>query len=331
MIWPDGFNPLVGFSDEQLEELCSDKNVRREGKPAFSSPWLFYTSEMYSHGSFIREWLGWPAWLPIPAFSDHGVQLNPNLYKEEISSPAKVHLTWSSWRVRFGENAEKKIVPIPHPWHVHIKRANLSVRENADGLLVFLPHELPGHEFIQYDYSNYIRSVTLELGEPSALMIPMHSVRSGTHKKLRDLNIPLLSAGNTESPMFGDRFIDIVSNFRRATSSAIGSQAYFAADLGLDYVIFGERPREPYVEPNWDYTREDAHTRVFQLTGPQKDKALQKLLDDALGRHFATEADANRVREVLRLQLLDVPRMAWVLLVRRMVRILGWGKQRNGL
>lgn len=112
-VWPDFVGSITpsGFSDSQLERLCSGKDSSEEG--GFRSPWLFITSEIYGHGTSFRQIAGWPSWLPIPVQSDHGVDTADEMDPRDENGVSPIFLTWPEWRA--GMETKKKVVRILNP------------------------------------------------------------------------------------------------------------------------------------------------------------------------------------------------------------------------
>lgn len=246
-VWPLGFNLDEGFSDSQLEELAGPSHGPREGMPRFASPWLFFSSEMYSHGKTLRMFVKWPRILPIPVFSDHGVGPHPQLVGPELSNAANVHLTWSSWKADAQVKRDRNPISCVHPWVPYRRSLGLQQSKTAEGTLLFVPHSVPGHLFDSYDHRKYFVDV-LKLDpelRPRAICIAMHDVNLGLHRSLRKFGLPIVSAGNSASPLFVDRFYSIVSRFSFATSPAWGTQTFICEEFGVKYFLFGEPPRRP--------------------------------------------------------------------------------------
>lgn len=322
-LWPADFNIREGFSPEQLERICSEEFGRREGSALLNSPWLFWSSELYSHGRCLREWLRWPKQFPIPAFSDHGVNPLADLSGPEITNESFMHLTWSSWRSRQRFSHGKLVVQIPHPWVTFRQRRGLKKKSEASGLLVFIPHSLPNFDYPQYNWRSYLNMLKKDNMRPGALMIGMHDVRAGKHIPLYELGIPILSAGNTESPLFVERFYDIVSNFEQATSNSVGSQSFFCHEMGVHYFVAGE-PQELPAEiaslfpwKNGPYFPEA--DKLFRNRASSKDIELSSFVDEALGLNV-NQFKAKWVVRILLLTLL-VPTLLSKVLTKISARI----------
>lgn len=187
----------TGFTDARLEYLCSTetywndrRNYRGRGGP-------YWTQEVYSIGRCLREISGWPSWLPIPVSTDHGVYFGPTetLEPHEISFPGQVHLTWSTWRLASRPSArKKKIKLITHPWVLYRRKVGYTKSPEASGTLIFVPHSTPGFELPHYSLQPVIEAIRPQAHceAPIVLMISMHDVNLGLHRKLRSVGVKSL-------------------------------------------------------------------------------------------------------------------------------------------
>ena len=238
----------LGFSDEQLELLCEydylDKDKLYGLKP---SPWLFWTTELYSFGKCYRHWLGWPNWLPIPVYGDHGADPEGELFDHEINNKAKYHFCFYSGRYQaiISQRTNKIPLRVPHAWVTYRKSMGIEKDVSAEGCLVFVPHSVHGIEVI-----NVLSNVKELIGDVEKyfdlkcikLCIHMHDVRKGLHRDLRKLGLPLFTLGNSSSQLFVDRFYKLSRTFQAAASSSSASQLYYCVELGLDYYLLGSKP-----------------------------------------------------------------------------------------
>lgn len=269
-IWPFDFNFVDGMSDSELEGICSEGQGQRDRR-RFDSRWLFWASEMYSQGPILRRMIGWPRWLPLPFFSDHGVNLTSKLSKVENASAARIHATWSKWRLDPPQRPRKRIIGLPHPWAWARRELGISKLSDASGILIFVPHGLPGGTR-DFDWDPYITSIVKECGagQVTAICLAMHDVRAGIHKKLRKHKLPIFSAGDTASPLMYLRFFDIARRFSSAVSTEIGTQTFICQDLGLDYRLIGANQPATWGEEQIDFldaSRIETFNSVFHLDG----------------------------------------------------------------
>jgi hypothetical protein len=237
----------TGFNDEQLELLCDENYVEKDklyGQK--TSPWLFWTTELYSFGKCYRDWLRWPSWLPIPVYGDHGADPEGELYEHEINNRAKYYFCFYSGRhsAILAQNTKKIPIRITHPWVTYRRSIGIEHSQHPSDCLVFVPHSVPG--IIAKDLSSNLSKLLFDLerhfpADQIKLCIHMHDVRNGIHRNLRDFGLPIFTLGNSSSLLFVDRFYNLVRNFRAGASANSGSQLYYCVELGLDYFLLGEK------------------------------------------------------------------------------------------
>lgn len=248
-LWPDDIcNGNSGFSDEQLTQIASRKFTKKFDKRYGSKqvPPLFWTTELYSFGKCYREVYGWPWYLPIPVYGDHGVSMAGKMQEHEISNASHYHLTW--YKDRFESlcrnYSNKTILRVTHPWVAYRHKLGISQKKNSEGTIVFYSHSNSGIEIEDYDNDEYfskLKSLPSEF-HPIYICLHMHDIDKGLHLHLRKYGLPVVTMGNTSSFFFVDRFYNMISNFKYASSASGGSDLYLCHEFGLDYFIFGEKP-----------------------------------------------------------------------------------------
>jgi hypothetical protein len=247
-LWPDQMDKKIysGFSDEEIESVC-DWGLRGYDKtlPYKSCRWLYWTVELYSLGRCYRDWLELPAWAPLPLYGDHGVTYSGSLETHEEEAKPKHHLTWFKDRSEnIPKYSRKKVIRIPHPWITYRKKYGIKKKENACGTIIFYAHSVKNIEIIDYNwdkYFEYLQGLPKEY-HPLVICMHRHDIEKGYHLNIRKYNIPIISAGETSSPYFVDRFYDIISRMRFATSNVGGSELFYCEELGVEYFIYGDKP-----------------------------------------------------------------------------------------
>ena len=230
---------LVGMTNDELELACEGRDMR-------AAPWVHWTAEIYSFGKCIRFWTKYPNFLPLFVYSDHGVGLPSHLRVHELENQAKVHFTCNPMKaLRNKDHTEKKVIQIIHPWISYRRLTGISRSKASSGTLVFFSHGTPDVKWVGHDTEEYFEKLR-ELPskfQPVVLCLHMHDIRAGLHKELRRYGFPIVTAGNTLTTDFVDRFYNLVKDYSYATSQTWGSQVAYCVELGIPYFFFGERPR----------------------------------------------------------------------------------------
>ena len=283
--WPRGisFSADIGFSDEELEYLASNKCGRREMYPKTQAPWLFFSTEVYGHGRAIRFVTGWPHFLPLPFAGDHGIEYGNDLYEHEWNNPSRTHLTWSAWRKDAATPRGKRVIHVTHPWVSFRRMKGLSRDPNSTGTLLFVDHSIPTFEMHRPAGWEELLDLYRELPKkywPTAMCLHPNDIVSGLHKELRPLGLPLVTAGNGASPFFVDRFYEIVRHYEFGSSSGIGTQTFICEEFGVRYFLIGVPATSLPIPGNSKGQAEWRDIQKFQpQTGPRMeefDKAFRR-------------------------------------------------------
>lgn len=247
-LWPNYLASQIytGFSDLDLEMIC-DWGLRGfdQTLPYQTAKWLHWPAELYSFGRCYRDWLGLPSWILLPIYGDHGVCVDGNFSPHERKAKPQIHLTWFDKRVTsIQQSTQKKVLHCPHPWIPFRHKYRLTKKANSKGTIVFLSHTNDGIEIENYNFQKYLDSLLALPAEyhPFVFCIHRHDVEKNYHLDLHKYRIPLISAGETSSPYFVERFYSMISHFNYATSSSAGSQLYYCEEFGVPYFLYGHKP-----------------------------------------------------------------------------------------
>jgi len=248
LLWPDSLSGKIynGFSNKQLKSVCGEELLIYDQQlPYGSSAWLNWPVEIYSFGRCYREWLNLPSWFPLPLYGDHGCKHSGIMDPHEIDHKGKVFLTWQKDRAKnLNKKYKKKILRIPHPWVIFNRMYNIKKRNNIRGTLVFLKHSNVGTKILNYNFDKYFSKLNSlpKKYHPLVLCIHQHDVKKNLYLQLKKYNYPIISAGNTSSVYFVERFYNIISRFNYATSNFGGSELFLCEEFNLKYFILGNTP-----------------------------------------------------------------------------------------
>lgn len=237
----DGTNlkgSITGMTDAELVHACEDQFTG-------VSAWAHWTSEVYSFGKCLRYWTKYPSIFPLFVYSDHGVGLETHLFPHDLENQAKVHFTWNSVKEqRYKGSADKKVIQIIHPWIAYRRSKGITRTTTPGGTLVFFSHGTTAVKWEGHDTEDYFEQLRKlpDKFQPVVLCLHMHDIKAGLHKELRCQGFPIVTAGNTLSIHFVDRFYDLVKDYAYATSQTWGSQVAYCVELGVPYFFLGERP-----------------------------------------------------------------------------------------
>ena len=262
----------IGMTDYELELAC-------EAQATGVYPWTYWTSEIYSFGKCLRFWTRYPAYLPLFVYSDHGVGLHSHLFLHELENSATVHFTWNPVKEqRYRDKAAKKeVIQVVHPWISYRRSKGITRSKEPKGTLAFFMHgttavKWEGHDSV--DYFERLRNLPSKF-QPIVLCLHSSDITAGLHKELRRHGFPIVTAGNTQSTNFVDRFYEQVGQYSFATAPAWGSYAAYCVEFGVSYFQLGNRPELVNIaDPNlpagvapqyWDLHHEEMSKKAEAL------------------------------------------------------------------
>jgi hypothetical protein len=206
-----------------------------------------WTTEIYSHGYWLRKWLGWPEWLPFPAYLEHGVSLDSYHAKHELANNFRIHFYWSDHKKRYASHAfprsRRTFIQVPHPF-LYLKNSKFTFPSSSrNGLLVFWPHTTSS---IGYS-DDYIDSYLIFLASLSGkynridVCVSSHDIISPWVSKIEE-RYNIVSAGDKFSKLFGERLFALLDQYEFATSPIGGSEVAYCVMMGVKYFVDGPVP-----------------------------------------------------------------------------------------
>ncbi len=329
----------LGFSDDQLEILC-DHNFYEKDKSygLKQSPWLFWTTELYSFGKCYRHWLKWPHWLPIPLYGDHGADPDGALYEHEIKNKAKYHLCFYSARYNAirKQNTCKIPIRVPHPWITYRRSMGFNQIKDPRGCLVFIPHSVPGIECngLDINLQNFFDNLKRHFdANEIKLCIHMHDIKNKLHIQLRKYGFPIFTVGNTSSNLYVNRFYQLIRNFQAAASNNSGSQLYYCVELGLNYFLIGNEvdyininhsgmPKGKIVPSQIRINAIEKDNRYFrEKIGSRQE--VQNWINDVLGINQIERVSVKKIRRIMMVETIRLlPSVLYISIKYGLIRIL---------
>lgn len=237
-----------GFQEDELHELCMGgrKLLRPWRRQAVVGDW---TTNIYSLGYTFRQALHWPNSVPLPFSTDHGMQLNQRLDKNEVSSPWRVHLSWCEERAIVNEgNPLKEVLRVGHPWVTYRRKARYSPRTNRSGVLMFATHSHPWSNYDDFDWAESVDRCKEQLSSRGlqlrAVCVHQHDVAKGIAQMFRGFGLPVVTVGNTQSTLFVDRFYDLMTHFEAGVSARPGIESMYFVEMGVPFYALERTPPE---------------------------------------------------------------------------------------
>ena len=230
-----------GFTDSELEKLSEAK----EREFLNIAPWVCWESENASFGKCFRKWAFYPGFLPLFLVSPHGAYSGSTIWPNEIDGRVDLFWGWPKKKVlrRILEYKKKKSYTTIHPYIFYRRKYIGSPPSLRKGILYFYPHS-NDHLTPTLDFDKLIKNLKFLDKKYNGLSVCLsfHDIRKGLHKKFRKYSFPIVTAGNTNSSMFVDRFYKLIYQYKFTCSSHVASQVYYCIEAGIQNFMIGEEP-----------------------------------------------------------------------------------------
>lgn len=226
------------MTEEKLKYIC-DINNSFTG----NSFWLYWSSELYSFGKYIRKYGYYPKFLPLAVYSDHsGPSFSDLPYLHEIETEAPIFLTHRKIKAdNYIKLTSKKAYTLFSP-SVFYRRSNNIVQEkNAVGTIAFPVHSLPS-SFEDFNIVKYCHDLNLlpDHYKPIKICLHMHDIAKNRHQIYTELGFEVISAGNTSDYRFIERLYEILKYSKFITSNDVGTITFLAIEMGIPFFVYGE-------------------------------------------------------------------------------------------
>ena len=298
-----------GLSDERLETLSQPQAKFESGL----APWATWESENSSFGMAFRKWAKYPVFLPLYFCSDHGVNWGSRCWPNETGSKYRTFFTWNKKKSEMmNKEYGKSSYHVPHPWVFYRKKYFKDLPDERRGTLVFYAHTNDKTTPVYDDLDGYINKLKSlpDKYQPITICLSFHDVNKGVHKELRKYEIPLVTAGATNSIKFIDRFYSLLYQFKYSSSSNIGTHTFYIVEAGIPFFLYGPHPKfkmkgEKYVEEGEpqlsDYgDEEDANefAKLKQLLSVQEDEVTEEQ-SSLVSKFLGLDSEMTRFKATL--------------------------------
>lgn len=227
------------MNEKELIEMCN-RNKAYTGK----SIKLYWTSELYSFGKYIRKYGYFPGILPLAVYSDHSApSFYYHLQKHELETDAPVFLSHSKFKVEeYKRLTGNKSYIMYSPAVFYRKKNNIKQSQNANGTVAFPVHSLPSMDdkFCINEYCIQLKKLP-EKYQPIKICLHMHDINRKDYVIYQKNGFEVITAGNTSDYRFIQRFYKIISNAKYVTSNDIGTVTLYALEMGVPFFVYGKR------------------------------------------------------------------------------------------
>ncbi len=203
------------------------------------------TSENYGHDHILKEYTGYPEFLPLNAQIQHG------WYGLEIPDFKKIRkipfmLVWNK-RVAhlWMKNTSKPVFVLGAPFVLYREMHNIKQKSDAKGTVAFPDHSTPGSTVV-FDVKKYCDDLKKLPEKLQPVTICLHFRDMDRLAPIFSENgFKVVTAGNSRQG--GDGFVrhyyEILSSHKYSCSNIIGSFTFYSVDMGIPFFIYGDSPQ----------------------------------------------------------------------------------------
>jgi hypothetical protein len=251
-----------GYSEAKLIELSNDQTL----------PYILW--ESYSFGKLIREYGFYPRLLPINIYHQHGAGRNLEKfpYSHELESNAYCMFVNNQADVKMYNDAGMNCEVMLHPFIYYRRSRKIEKSPDAKGTIVFPSHITLDIDDLS-DISLYIKQLRElpEIYKPLSVCLCWVDIIENRHKIWIENGFPVYTVGHAYHENFVERFYELIRHFKFMTSNSIGSQTYYAVEMGITFFLHGPEPKyfnksDPGVPKGvMDLHQYDNYNKIYSL------------------------------------------------------------------
>lgn len=253
----------------------------------------------YGFNKIIKEYCGFPKYLPLPCHCEHGWTVLPNALKSDLATDKPLMLVFSKRRKQVWKKQSKIPAEIVGAPFVLYKNFHLIKKKNsAKGTVVFPSHSTFDLKIQFFNIEDYCQELSKlpKAFHPITICLFWLDYISPKSSIYRKYGFRTVTAGSkiTNSLSFVKNFYHILSQHKYATGNEVGTAPLYALDFGLPFFLTGKTPKMHNLKgrdvniPEWstimDYKIGRDATKLFS-TGPIKKVTpkQKKFVEDELG------------------------------------------------
>ncbi len=244
----------------------------------------------YGQNYLLRDYCGYPRWLPLPCHCEHGIYMTSKPLISDIKFPNN-HLMLVMNKNRLNEWQKKTSIDavVIGSLFVHYrKKHNIRQQANASGTLVFAAHSTALIDAI-YNIDSFCDDLK-KLPEkflPITICLHGQDILKGRDRLFINAGFNVVSAGDTKSSSFAKNLYSILAMHKYVASNVPGSYLFYAIEMGIPFFFigqevprmcnFGNDPNVPknYIACDFDIARKCyevfANTPTEEITQKQRE------------------------------------------------------------
>ena len=205
--------------------------------------------EWYGMKKGLLSYLGLPDFLPLKAHLQHGAGM---LYRNGVPDPLVLDTKYkkiflcNSYQKNICEKylPDKEIYVIGSIYPLYRQRKGIVQDENAQGTLFFPAHSTEQVKAVDnIEKTLKILSALPDELKPIKVSIYYKDLLNGLHKIYEENGYETFTNGPRSDPSFIDKFYKTLKTVKYTMGTTMGSQTYYAIEMGIPYFIMGDIPK----------------------------------------------------------------------------------------
>ena len=204
--------------------------------------------EWYGMKKGLLSYLDLPRFLPLKAHIQHGAGM---IYRNDVPDPQVLNAKFkniflcNTYQKEICEKhlPDKDIYVIGSIFPLYRQKQGIVQDENAQGTLFFPAHSTESIKaFDNIEKTLKILSDLPDELKPIKVSIYYKDLLNGLNKIYEENGYETFTNGHRKDPSFIDNFYKTLKTVKYAMGTTLGSQTYYAVEMGIPYFIMGDIP-----------------------------------------------------------------------------------------
>lgn len=204
--------------------------------------------EWYGMKRALLSYVGLPSFFPLRAHLQHGAGM---IYRNDVPDPGVLKTKYqdvflcNNYQKHICEKhlPEKDIYVIGSIFPLYRQQRGIVQDENAEGTLFFTAHS---SESVRV-YDNIERTLDIldnlpDYLKPIKVSIYYTDLLRGLNQAYEDRGYETFTNGHRNDQQFVDNFYQTLKSVKYTMGTTLGSQTYYAVEMGIPYFIVGDDP-----------------------------------------------------------------------------------------
>lgn len=254
------FFDYAGYTEDRLNELTEDTYIY-----SGNSRWKYWSAESYGFGRGYRAYGFFPSFLPLHVWSTHGIWEGDFSEYDYNNDAPYMFVTSLEAKNEYEKKNAKPCFVVPAPLIAYRRYKRIKQIPNAKGTLIFPAHGCSNSKNL-YSREELIEKIKAfpEKFKPVCVMLHMWDIRYGDHKIYMEHGIPVYTAGNNCDMRYGDRFFDVLKNFKYSMTNSQGSFMFYCIEMGIPCSMISEKGNELFLEDSEDRRKQKGEERYIR-------------------------------------------------------------------